>query len=310
MKRKQKKALGLFGLVMVIAMTFFAAALPGPETSAVATLTDTINVKVVGEDFYINIIEPDDKASFVGSNQTIVYDYANARTIIISLERTGEAGDTPETILDTIDADFAPGTGQIPLNLDDYGYGEYTIKIRGEDREGNFWDKMITFSYYPVTVTAEQDSSTEGQVNVNLDYDQNNSDIDKLVINVYDENGNLIEGLSPVEVTPPTTSVPLDFGKYGLGSGKYTIKVTAYDANGNPLYAPYEVLVNYTAGETPVTPDIVPVPDTGGIFQNANISTTDYLITGIIIFGLVAIAGIMFAMKDNKKTKAKTNRRR
>ncbi|MDO5451699.1 MAG: hypothetical protein Q4F56_01265 [Candidatus Saccharibacteria bacterium] len=296
MKRKQKKVLGLFGLVMVVAMTFFAAALPGPETSAVATLTDTINVKVVGEDFYIKIIEPEDKAS-------------NARTVIVSLERTGEAGDTPETELATIDADFVPGTGQIPLNLDDYGYGEYTIKVRGEDREGNFWDKMITFSYYPVTVTAEQDNNIEGQVNVDLDYDQNNSDIDKLVINVYDENGNLIEGLSPVEVTPPTTSVPLDFGKYGLESGKYIIAVTAYDTNGNPLYAPYEVLVNYTAGEKSA-PDIVPVPDTGGIFQNANISTTDYLITGIIMFSLVAIAGIMFAMKDNKKTKAKTNRRR
>ena len=142
-------------------------------------------------------------------------------------------------------------------------------------------------------------------MNVDLNYNPDSQDIDKIVLNVYDENGNLVEGLSPVEVTPPTTNVPLDFGKYGLPDGNYTISVTAYDANGNALYEPYTVLVKYSSSAAAP----VPVPDTGSLLRTNNISNTDYLITGIVIFGLVAIAGVMYAMKNGKKNNTKSRRR-
>lgn len=311
MKRKQKKIIGFFGLVMVVAVTFFAAALPSPETVATTGITDTVTVKVVNKNGYVDTSEPKDGSSFVNPNQMIVYNYGNSRIVTITIEYKG-SGDDPIVLMDD-EVDYAEGAGlSLAINLDDYGYGygDYIIRISGENASGApILGNSTEISYYPLTADAEQDSNTEGQVNVDLNYDQNNSDIDKLVLNVYDKNGNLIEGLSPTEVTPPTTKVPLDFGKYGLESGDYTIEITAYDANGAPLHTPYVVVVNYKVGEKPA-PDIVPVPDTGGIFRNANISTADYLITGIIIFTLVAIAGIMFVAKDNKKTKSKSSRRR
>ncbi len=303
MKRKQKRLFGFFGLALVAVITVFAAALPGPETSATSTVTDTVTVRVVGSDTHASIDSPASGTTIVGPTQTITYDYENIGVVTITLEYTDENGNTQVVPLQVIDADYQAGSGQYPLNLESYGYGDYIIRIHGEDNEGIYYDDAIRLAYYPVTGIAEQNNNDEGLVDVTLNYDENNDDINNFLINVYDSEGNLIEGLSPTTVTPPNRTLQLDFGSLGLEDGLYTITITAYDANGNALHTPYALSVNYTT--TPV-----PVPDTGGLFQNTNISSTDYLITGIIIFGLVAVAGVMFILKDNKKSNAKNRRRK
>lgn len=53
MKQKHKKILGALGLVVVAAITAFAASLPTP-TQATSSVTDTIEVRVVGEDPSLN----------------------------------------------------------------------------------------------------------------------------------------------------------------------------------------------------------------------------------------------------------------
>ena len=316
MKKTQKKILGLFGLAAVIAITFFAAFLPGPETSAVSTLTDTINVHVRSEYPNVVIDDPVDDASFVNPDQTIVYTFDNVQTITATLEYTNADGVTTSYNVYNDTPGDPSGVGTFNLNLADYGYGDFVLTIVGEDATGVSDGAVVEFAFYPLTAEANQSSET-GNVDVDLNYDENNSDIDTIVINVYDPDGNLIEGLSPVTVTPPTTGVELDFAKYGLPDGTYTIEATAYDVNGNALYKPYTVSVNYVAGgvtpaPTPTpTPTPVPVPDTGGLLQGANISKTDYIITGLIIFTIVAIAGVMFAAKNRqKKAGAKSRRRR
>ena len=57
MKKTHKKILGLFGLVLVVAVTVFAAFLPAPKTQAVdtTTVTDTISVRVVGSTPVVNL---------------------------------------------------------------------------------------------------------------------------------------------------------------------------------------------------------------------------------------------------------------
>ena len=43
--------------------------------------------------------------------------------------------------------------------------------------------------------------------------------------------------------------------------------------------------------------DIV-VPNTGGLFESLNISQSDYLITGLIIFFVVGVGGAIFIAKS------------
>ena len=300
MKKTQKRALGLVALLVTIAVTAFAAFLPMPQTQATSTtsVTDTITVRVVGSSPRTDITSPEDESVFLGPEQTIAYQYENAETVTVTLEYTDQSGTTQTFILKEFEAGYEAGSDSFGINLADYGYGEFVLKVDGEGFEGASYEAVIAFSYYPMTIDANEDENT-GNVNVDLNYDPNNSDIDKIVIEVYDEDGNKIEidGVSPVTVNPPAKEAILKFGDKNLPNGEYKIVATAYDASGKALYSPYVKYLKYTGELEPV-----PVPNTGGIFKDNNISQTDYLITGLIIFGIVAVAGIAFMMRNDKKT--------
>jgi hypothetical protein len=125
-------------------------------------------------------------------------------------------------------------------------------------------------------------------------------DIDTLVIDVYDEKGNLMTPLSPIKVKRGTTVVELPLEEYNTPEGKYTIRTTAYDAEGVALYKPYDMILNYTIHRT--SPD---VPNTGAMtFGKLNISKTDYLVTGLIIFSIVGVGGI-YLITHNKRSRKK-----
>ncbi|MBR3172328.1 hypothetical protein IKF21_00170 [Candidatus Saccharibacteria bacterium] len=306
MEKTQKRLLGLFGLGLVAATTVFAAAMPSPMTLATSTVTDNIQVRVVSSDVFINIFSPTDGAELINGSQTLEYEHGNAKNINITLEYTGMDGVTHTYIL----ADF-PTTGEVktetmPLNLKDYGFGEYRLTITGKDAEGTpASSTTIEFAYYPVKADAKQEPNSSN-VDVNLDYDTSDPEIAGVVINVYDENGNPVDGMTET-VTPPSTGTTLDFSK--LGDGTYTIVATAVDADGNPLYEVYRTTLNYKA---PSIGPVVPVPntaDTGGLFQNTNISNADYLITGLLVFGIIAIVGIGFAMRNGKKNNKNQRRK-
>ena len=59
MKKTEKRVLGLLGLILVAITTIFAAFLPGPEASATdsgTSVTDTIQVRVVGNSPAVEIV--------------------------------------------------------------------------------------------------------------------------------------------------------------------------------------------------------------------------------------------------------------
>lgn len=186
----------------------------------------------------------------------------------------------------------------IDIHASDYGYGEYTVIVKGTGFDGVFDEDYVTFYYYPVYAEASKNDEIGG-FDLNLEYSADDGTIDtgavaKMMVNVYDSNGQKVRELSSIKVLPPTTHIELPFEQYGLSTGTYTIKITAYDKEGNKLYKDYELEVYYEA-------PYIPAPNTGGIMGNLNISNTDYLITGITIFGIVAIAGVVFITKNDKK---------
>ena len=312
MKKTQKKLFGLFGLGVVVATTAVALALPNnPEALATSTVVDTITVTVVGTEVDATITEPLGAPIFVTPEQGIVFNYSGADTVTATLEYTNRNGSTYTYPVTNISAGQAAGTFADTLNLADfrlgysdydYGYGEYKLIVAATT--GGVTDTdYATFSYYPVIGDAEQEEGTD-TVDVDLSYDQSDASvIDTVVINVYD--GDKI--VKSVTVDYPADTAKIDFS--GLESGKYRITATAYDENGL-LYKSYTMYVDYTPQR-----QVIPVPNTantGGMFKDSNISQTDYLVTGLIIFGVVAVAGIVFMMRNDKNTPRtkKTNRRK
>lgn len=300
MRRAQKKAFGLFGLVLVVAMTIFAASLPSPEASAVSTLTDTIVVRVMGDNPRVDITTPGDRV-FTRPNQTVSLTYENVGSLTIKLEVKDKDGITHTYVIENIDdIGYVPGDHTVNLNLSNYGYGDYTVTAIGTGEDGVSDDDVVEFKYIPVTGSIEKGGEDEnGDPTLVLDYDENSDNIKKIGIVLYDENGNVIENVPPIVVTPPTKNVSIPFNTYDLPPGKYIIEITAYDGDDNVLYREYQIFYVYTPEEKE---DIV-VPDTGAGSGSLNISRVDYLVTGLLIFFSAGIIGVLFIMRGKKSQK-------
>ena len=325
MKKTHKKILGLFGLVLVVAVTVFAAFLPAPKTQAAdtTTVTDTISVRVVGSTPVVNLSGITPGAVVTSGSQEVDITYENIEKLLATLKYTDVNGNvTEQKLLDNVFVGYIAGVSDISLDLANgtysytyqyyvdgggtatatgsgdllgYGYGQYVFTASGDSVEGVPAESSVNFSYVPVAASVTQDGS---KVSIDLDYDETGGtgtgQVDKVVINIYDENGNPV-GPSPVTMTPLNANYTFDMSDYGLPSGTYTVSVQAYDVNGVKLYKPFEVQFYYEARQTPV-------PDTGGIMGDLNISKTDYIITGLIIFSVVGISGAVFISRHDKKT--------
>lgn len=307
MRKTQKEIFGLFGLILVAAMTVFAASLPSPNAAAEGSgVVDTVIIRVVGSQPNVYFTSPDNESSFVGPNQIISYNFENIKSAVLTMTYFDGTTTYPPYTLDTMtDITDQSGTGTYNIDLSSYGYGEYTINVTGEGPGGVEDFDVITFSYYPITATVEQEEEN-GDPSVILEYDDNNTDIDRIEINVYDEDGNLVSALSPTTVLPDDKNVLLPFAENNIPAGQYRIETTAYDVNGDPLYSSYGIIHTYEPKVTPAPDeggdeeeeeDMV-VPNTGGLFETMNISQSDYLITGLMIFFITGIGGAIFIAKS------------
>lgn len=308
MKKTKKRVLGLLGLVLVIITTIFAAFLPGPEASAegsVTSVTDTISVRVVGSVPDILNVKPINGSVFIYPDQDLSFDYENVEYLTITIRYTDK--DDVEHIIPLLEkddpesfVDYIPGSYSTPLDLlaEDYGYGEYRVEIVGIGFNDVKDFETVEFALYPVV--GEANEADDGKVYLDLQYDTENENINTIGINIYDENGNLVNVLSPITVNTPDMRVELPFAENNLPTGNYRIEITAYNAKGEALYKPYITYYYY---------EMIPVPNTGALFSNLNISRTDYLVTGLIIFFLAAILGIVFITKG-RSNKSRLNKKR
>lgn len=308
MKKTKKRVLGLLGLVLVIITTIFAAFLPGPEASAeggITSVTDTISVRVVGSVPDILNVKPINGSVFIYPDQDLSFDYENVEYLTITIRYTDK--DDVEHIIPLLEkddpesfVDYIPGSYSTPLDLlaEDYGYGEYRVEIVGIGFNDVKDFETVEFALYPVV--GEANEADDGKVYLDLQYDTENENINTIGINIYDENGSLVNVLSPITVNAPDMRVELPFAENNLPTGNYRIEITAYNAEGEALYKPYITYYYY---------EMIPVPNTGALFSNLNISRTDYLVTGLIIFFLAAILGIVFIVKG-RSNKSRLNKKR
>lgn len=294
MKKTPKKILGFLGLAFVAAMTIFAATSPNPGASAASSVVDTVVVRVLAGSPDVNITSPKSGSVFVSPNQTISFDFSKSDDVIVTMEKKMSSG-TPQIYnLYASSPMQEAGSDVVTIDLSDplYGYGEYTIKIRGTIASGVVDEDVVKFSYIPVSAKVEEDD--KGKIETILSYDNDSADLDHFVINVYDDKGVLVPGLTNIIVEKPIKEVELPFAKNKVPAGKYTVSIAAFDTDGEIVYNTYDTVFVY---------DPVRVPNTGGLFKSMNISKTDYLITGLIVFSFAGFMGAVFIIKGTKRSK-------
>ena len=318
MKKTQKNILGISGLFLVAATTVFAASLPGVDALAATSnsMTDTITVRVVGNTPNVDVTGVDSGEESFSPEQNFNINYENIETLSAVFKYTDDDGNLHEVTLLNESVDYNAGSAQLTIDLGNGtfiyggntyplpadGFGDYTLVVNGVGYDGAFDEQTINFSYVPIKSEIVTDGDT-GEQSVEIEYSPIDPGVDddngvaSIVVNVYDENGNLVTPMSPIRVTPPTNKIHLPFAEYDLPSGTYTVEVIALNRNDEELYKKYFKVV-YRKIPVPSTG----VPDTGGIMGDLNISRTDYIITGLVVFGLVGTTGAILISRHDKKS--------
>lgn len=321
MKKKTKKIFGLVGLALVICITAVACTLPGPKAKATQSLTDTIQVRVVGDTPDVRFNQLENRMKNVYPVIPFLIEYENISKYKIILTHNGD-DDNPvdEKEVDINYKDFGEDAYAISYNDyndpdritlfgNKYDYGEYKLTVFGTafDETKDFDERI--FYYYPVIGNVTE--AENGDYVLDLEYatEDEGGEVKKLGIKVYDEDGKTL--IDTIWVDAPTKKVILPpAGKEDkYKSGNLRVEISAWNTNDieglteeNRLYLPYVTEFKY---------EVIPTPNAGSFLQELNISREDYLITGLIVFGTVAIAGIVFLKKsDTNKKRAHVNAKR
>lgn len=300
MAKAKKRTIGFIGLIIVAIFTIFAAFIPNPAATATTTsnVNDSINVRVTSNSPNINITSPTNDTVFTTPHQTIEYDYDHIATAGYTLVYTDESGTTTTFDLGTITPSTTPsGSESFNLDLSVYGYGDFVFKVKGSNASGVSDEDAVAFSYYPVTGTAKQDNN--GNVEINLNYNENNPEIDHVKINVYNSNGELITSLSPAIVPSPGKTTVIPFAEHNLPEGNYTFEFIAFNSAGTQISLSYKSSLYYSV-DSPEDPSVV-VPNTGGFLGISGISKTDSLAASLLVFFVVSLLGIFFIVRNHPK---------
>ena len=119
MKRTRKKIFGFLGLLAVVAVTFFAATLPVPETSAATTtsVTDQITVRVVDGRPGVKITNIVNGEVTTIPEQTFSVQFSAIGILTVELTHTDMDGVTTHSEVITHDTDYNPGQLDFDVNI-------------------------------------------------------------------------------------------------------------------------------------------------------------------------------------------------
>ena len=297
MKRQKKKLLGFFGLSFVVAMTSVAAIIPGPETSAVASVTDTIQVRVVSSVPNAKFKEPDQNIVTAHPEHSIFVTYENVTSVKIKMKYKHPDGSLDEYDFAYWDnLNYEAGERGTNIDFSNYGYGEFIFSLYGVGQEGNEieFDEVL-IEYVPIIV-GPVTQNEDGKVTTRIEeYDD---DVETVDIYIGDK---LIKTVNKDELDDEI-ELPMD----GYESGTYNVTFVARDEDDDQLYTPTQKPLRYTEEEE------IPVPgtaDTGHFFQNLNISKEDYIITGLIVFFVFGVVAFGIVARGNNRNRSHKKKR-
>ena len=294
MRRQKKRFFGFLGLLLVTTMTVVAVLVPGPETSAVTSVTDTLQLRVVGSVPDAKFKEPSSNITTTEPAQTISVTYENVDEIRIEVryKRADESTENFEFAHYT-DLDYEAGEKSTNANLESYGYGEFLFSLYGTGLEGSEVElDEILIEYVPI-IAGPVTQNEDGKVVTRIEeYDDNVETVDIYI------DGKLVKTV-PRDELDDEIELPMD----GYESGDYTVTFIARGENNEQLYKPTRRPLEYDA-------ENIPVPSTGQLLKKLNISKEDYLITGLLIFFIFGIVAFGIVARGGKRTKNHNKKKR
>lgn len=210
---------------------------------------------------------------------------------------------------------------------------QYKIAAVANDGEATMDDEyLIVYRSASIRYTGKNDNNGDPYVQVVL-----NDKVKLAMVQVYDANGKPVFMNGDVEAPLELNLSDLQDGVYaqelilklkeaGAPAGTYTAVLVAYDTdNRDEITANPEghliavstakniKFVPHTPGQpdvpdvpdnpdNPDNPDAPDVPSTGkGLFSDLNISRADYIVTGLVAFGMVTIFAVFLIVRRNRR---------
>ena len=182
---------------------------------------------------------------------------------------------------------------------------------------GKYTVKFVTYSYnwYGALVPDQDEATTnlKTQVTYNKKSEPTpvipnpvidvtvEEGVEKIEIIVYDKDGNEIFRYDVPVSSIVDNHIELPFDKNGLAEGEYLIAIIPYARNEAGELVPLISEEEAKRNAIRITYGSPEVPDTGNFFANLNLSSKDFLLTGLIVFAAVTVGGIFILRRKETR---------
>lgn len=296
MKKTKRKILGIVAILIIAIAGFCAYKAVDNQADAVASLTDQIIVKVYDQFPSIQILSPQHQEIVIGAPHTMKYHWENTTRVDFTLSYKGE-------IVMTWGKDypyFEPGENP---NGDDFhdiylnDYGEYTLSIKAYGTvAGRDFTDSITIYRLSTNITYV-DSDEQSNPNFTIGYEDQ---IKRVEVQIFDAEGKKVGDPVLLDTIEGDNSMPFTFKMpAGSASGQYRAQVRGFNAEGIEISDPSFTYFEYNSPRK----NNPKVPDTGDNTGGFGLSQTDFLITGLLVFVVVAISAVFLLNRKQKQEK-------
>lgn len=310
-------ALGIAGLTLLGGL-----ALNNQTYAQEATSSEvTVQVTVLPNGQSVAIKSPTSDSKVLENQVPLNIDFTKSKTIEYEIKLTDKDGTTTTIANETVDVSNAgaanSGSKKIPLDMQQLTngvFGKVSIKVTVDGKAETA--DTVEFNYVPVAVEKTQTNS-RGYTGFRITHA---GGVAKVKVVLKDKAGHKV-GDKEIEITDPvamtnggTIELNSEDINNKLDKGDYTLEVLALNGAGDDLEKPELASFKFTGKDEPVKPEDKPatpgknggkktpaVPNTGGsVFAGMNLSSSDFLASGIAVFAFLSLLAVVFLKKGKK----------
>ena len=310
-------ALGIAGLTLLGGL-----ALTNQTYAQEATSSEvTVQVTVLPNGQSVAIKSPTSDSRVLDNQVPLNIDFTKSKTIEYEIKLTDKDGTTTTIANETVDVSNAgaanSGSKKIPLDMQQLTngvFGKVSIKITVDGKAETA--DTVEFNYVPVAVEKTQ-TNPRGYTGFRIAHA---GGVAKVKVTLKDKSGHKV-GDKEIEITDPVAmtnggTIELNSEEINnkLDKGDYTLEVVALNGAGDDLEKPELASFKFTGKDEPAKPEDKPatpgknsgkktpaVPNTGGsVFAGMNLSSSDFLASGIAVFAFLSLLAVVFLKKGKK----------
>lgn len=310
-------ALGIAGLTLLGGL-----ALTNQTYAQEATSSEvTVQVTVLPNGQSVAIKSPTSDSKVLENQVPLNIDFTKSKTIEYEIKLTDKDGTTTTIANETVDVSNAgaanSGSKKIPLDMQQLTngvFGKVSIKVTVDGKAETA--DTVEFNYVPVVVEKTQTNS-RGYTGFRIAHA---GGVAKVKVVLKDKAGHKV-GDKEIEITDPvamtnggTIELNSEDINNKLDKGDYTLEVVALNGAGDDLEKPELANFKFTGKDEPAKPEDKPatpgknggkktpaVPNTGGsVFAGMNLSSSDFLASGIAVFAFLSLVAVIFLKKGKK----------